>query len=451
MASPDRYELIRQIGSGGAAEVFEANLRGESGFSRRVAVKRLLAVGDARLERSFLDEARIASALHHANIVSAIDFGVSEGVPFLVTELVDGLDLESLFTGAARLGEVIPPELALYVTSEVACALDYAHQANDAQGRPMGVVHRDVSPENVLVSWQGEVKLTDFGIAFAARRLEHTVAGVAKGKQSYMAPEQLRGGAVDARTDIFALGCVLHFSLTGRSANDRSARGIEGSVPEDVARIIRRATLAQPESRHESADVLGIECREALHARLDRDAKSFVRAWLRRIRPQLEGSPSESADISGARGTESGPRGAALFDASLIPSYEEPAPARPPTIAVKPVPAAEGLEESPWDLAPTEVDVEEDPFALAPTTPDLVPNASIATESKPFAIEAKPIGTEAKRAPENKSVAIDVDPVRQSSTNAPESSSSRSILLGTGAAISRWVGASWRRIRGAKR
>src|SRR5687768_422945 len=177
------------------AEVFEAFVVGDRGFERRVALKRLLPghAADDAFVRAFIDEARIVSQLHHASIVSVFDFGVLDDEPFLVSEWVDGVDLARLAELAGESGARMPVEIALRIATEVAYALAYAHEARDVEGRLMNIVHRDVSPENILVSWEGDIKLADFGIARAIRRLEETRVGVTKGKLGFMAPEQIKG------------------------------------------------------------------------------------------------------------------------------------------------------------------------------------------------------------------------------------------------------------------
>src|SRR5688500_1305451 len=206
------------------AEVLLATAVGEDGFERRVAIKRMLEGGssDPSFVRMFLDEARIASRLHHGNIVGLLDYGVVEGMPFHVLELVDGENAASLAHLGAEHDAPMPVEVALHLCVEVAHALDYAHRARDPSGRALGIVHRDVKPANVLVSWEGDVKLGDFGIALAHDRAEQTEDGVAKGTLAYMAPEQALHRDVGPRTDVFALGCVLHALVAGESPVTRS-------------------------------------------------------------------------------------------------------------------------------------------------------------------------------------------------------------------------------------
>jgi len=287
-----RYQLLRQIGRGGMAEVWEAHALGDRGFTRRVAVKRLTERGQ-EMERMFVDEARLASRLHHANIVAVLDFGVAEGGPFQVLEFVDGLDAEAL---RARAGG-IPVGCALHVAAEVARGLEHAHRARGEDGELLGIVHRDVSPNNVLVAWTGEVKLGDFGIAFARDRGGSTQAGTTKGKPSYMAPEQLTRGTLDARTDLFALGCTLHALVAGTSplsGEDRMADLLAGKplplspdLPEDVRAIVARATQRSRSERFEDAGRFASACDEAARAHAGGDPRRVFMDWLGGLRPEV--------------------------------------------------------------------------------------------------------------------------------------------------------------------
>jgi serine/threonine protein kinase len=296
MERAGRYRLTKRLGQGGMAEVLEGVAEGESGFRRRVAVKRILPAlaEDAACARMFLDEARIASHLHHASIVSVLDFGTLDGVPFQVLEFVDGLDLERIAKLGEERGNRLPVGLALHITTQVAHALDHAHRASDETGAPLGIVHRDVSPANVLVSWDGHVKLGDFGIALAENRLERTQNDGIKGKLEYMSPEQATRGAVDARSDVFALGCTLHRLLAGKSPlGDLSAltRVIAGeqleldaSLPDDIAAVIRKATRAARVERHPSAAELARELGELTARQLRGDATLALRTYLTSLR-----------------------------------------------------------------------------------------------------------------------------------------------------------------------
>jgi serine/threonine-protein kinase len=282
-----RYLIRRKLGEGGMAEVLEAVAQGEAGFTRRVAVKRLRSghEEDPSFSRMFLDEARIASRLHHGSIVSVLDYGVVDGTPFQILEYVDGENARALAKRGARLGKPMPLEVALYLVTELARALHYAHTLEEG-----GVVHRDVKPANILVSRTGDVKLADFGIAFATERSERTEAGVAKGTPGYMSPEQLLGGAVDARADVFALGCTLHALAFGDSPlatvgnAERMLRSeplfLSEDIPDDVRAIIARAIEPLPSRRWTTAGEMADALGAVLASRLRSDAKGALLGWL---------------------------------------------------------------------------------------------------------------------------------------------------------------------------
>jgi serine/threonine protein kinase len=223
-------------------------------------------LANERVALMFVDEARIAAGLHHRNIVQILDFDVFDGGAYLVTEHIDGCDLRTLLhhlRAAPRF------ELAVTILAELATGLDAAHEARDAEGAPLGLVHRDVSPGNVLLGLHGEIKVTDFGIAKARSRSYHTVSGSIKGKAPYMAPEQILGQPVDRRADVFSLG-VLLFELTTRtrlySAHPNTIAMqhiLDGAVPDPAERrpayppaltaIVRRALARQPDQRYPTA------------------------------------------------------------------------------------------------------------------------------------------------------------------------------------------------------
>jgi serine/threonine protein kinase len=212
-----RQLLLERIAVGGMAEVFRAKSFGVEGFERVVAVKRILASMAASEEfvRMFVDEGRIASHLHHQNIVQIYELGKHDGLYYIAMEYVAGKDLRTLLDRQKKLGRPLEPAAAIHVIARVAEALDYAHRKRDPAGRELKIIHRDVSPQNVLVSYEGEVKLCDFGIAKAIVQQAATQVGVLKGKFAYMSPEQVRGRPIDRRSDLFALGVVFYELLTG--------------------------------------------------------------------------------------------------------------------------------------------------------------------------------------------------------------------------------------------
>ncbi len=217
MAVPfGKYELLRKIASGGMGQVFLARERGA--VERLVVLKLILPhlAEDEEFLTMFLEEARLVARLQHPNLVTILDLLEVEGRHCLAMEYVQGDDVRRLDKQARLKGRLLPPGLALRIISEAASGLDYAHKARDAQGQPLRLVHRDVSPQNILVGFDGAVKIIDFGVAKAAGSGHHTATGVLKGKYPYMSPEQASGQSIDARSDQFALGVVMWEMLTGR-------------------------------------------------------------------------------------------------------------------------------------------------------------------------------------------------------------------------------------------
>jgi serine/threonine-protein kinase len=290
---PRRYKIVRSLGRGGMAEVFEAISTGEGGFERRVALKRILEEHESNdtFTRMFRDEANIAAALHHPNIAAVLDFGILDRRPFLIVELVDGTDLGHAWTLGRDSQSPLPAEVALYVVGELARGLECAHAA--------GVVHRDVKPGNALLSYGGAVKLTDFGIAFTkGPRAERTTTGFTKGTPPYMAPEQMLAGEIDARTDVFALGCTLHFASCGRSPLSIESNVValmrdepmllDSQLPPDVRAIVERATRHTKADRYATAAELAAATSEALFARGVADPQSRLVAWLAALQPRAK-------------------------------------------------------------------------------------------------------------------------------------------------------------------
>lgn len=234
-----KYTLLRRLGHGGMAEVFLAKQVSEGGFEKLVVLKRILphlATG-AEFVTMFLDEARVAADLRHPNIVTIVDVGRAGETLFMVMEFLHGQDVRKLQRKVAAFGQMIPFAHACQMVIDSAAGLHYAHTKLDLQGRPLDIVHRDVSPQNIIVSFEGGTKIVDFGIAKAAGQSTHTSTGVLKGKYTYMSPEQAQGEVVDPRTDQFALGIVLWELLTMRRLFKRDSEGqtleaiIDGPIP----------------------------------------------------------------------------------------------------------------------------------------------------------------------------------------------------------------------------
>jgi serine/threonine protein kinase len=255
-----------------------------------------------------IDEAHVAMSLNHSNIVQVLDLGQMAGRYFLVLELVDGWDLNQVVNRAHAVGFALPPEISLYIAGEVCRALGYAH-AKTRDGKPLGIVHRDISPHNVLVSEQGEIKLTDFGIAKAMGRREHTGHGVIKGKLAYMSPEQASGHEVDARSDIFSLGTVLYLLATGKRPFE-APTDLENIVrvrqctflPPDVAkpelsrefaRVIMRAMQLLPSDRYQSAEEMLVDLERVQRSVYRPAGQTELKSWLAELQ-QKDHAPTIS-------------------------------------------------------------------------------------------------------------------------------------------------------------
>jgi eukaryotic-like serine/threonine-protein kinase len=265
-----KYELLKRIAAGGMAEIFSARMTGAGGFEKTVALKRILPelAGRPEYVNMFLDEARIAASLDHPNIVQVYDIDQVEGQYFMTMEYLRGHDLRFVLKELRRSGAGMPMALALRVVSEVASGLHYAHEKRGLDGQPLGIVHRDISPKNIFITFDGVVKLLDFGIAKAHQRLSVTRTGTLKGRYPYMAPEQVVDDAVDARADVFALGICLWEMTTmrrlfqGKSAyeilkkirDDRVTRPSEivPGYPPAVEKVVMRALTKDRDRRYQS-------------------------------------------------------------------------------------------------------------------------------------------------------------------------------------------------------
>jgi serine/threonine protein kinase len=236
-----RYTVNRKLAEGGMAEIFLAKQHGSQGFEKPVVLKRIHAAlyADEQFRNMLIDEAHISMGLMHNNIVQILDLGQAGGRYFLVLELIEGWDLGRLIRRASDLNVAIPPELGLYVVAQICRALGYAHSKLNPEGRPLGIVHRDVSPQNVLISEQGDVKLADFGIAKARRKRESTDTGVVKGKIAFMSPEQALGQELDARSDLYSLGTLLYLLVIGR-------RPFEGATDLEILLRVQKGELTPP-------------------------------------------------------------------------------------------------------------------------------------------------------------------------------------------------------------
>jgi len=266
------YQLIDRVAIGGMAEVFKAKRAGVEGFEKIVALKRILPHLSENKEflDMFVDEAKMVAGLAHPNIVQIFDLGRIDKSYYIAMEYIHGRDLRTILRRARDKGLRMPLDLSLRVVGQVCSALEYAHRKKDERGQPMQIVHRDVSPQNILISFEGDVKLVDFGIAKAATKASNTDRGALRGKLLYMSPEQAWGRPIDRRSDVFSLGIVLYEMLTEtkpfvgagtevsilelvRQCVITQAREINPRVPEALDRVIMKALAREPDERYQDA------------------------------------------------------------------------------------------------------------------------------------------------------------------------------------------------------
>lgn len=266
-----RYALLEKIGSGGMAEIYRAKTFGAAGFEKEFAIKLILPslVDDKEFVEMFINEAKITVSLYHANVVQVFDLGELDGQYYIAMEFVNGMDLLDVLARCASMDLKIPFDLVLFLTMEMLKGLDFAHRAKDPYGEDLNIIHRDVSPSNVLISYAGDVKIGDFGVAKAATQKSLTETGTLKGKVGYMSPEQVIGDEIDWRSDIFAAGIVffealamnrlfvggsdLDVMLRVRDADIDASLADAGPMPSQLEDIVRRAMSKHREERFQTA------------------------------------------------------------------------------------------------------------------------------------------------------------------------------------------------------
>ncbi|NCG21465.1 MAG: protein kinase [Rhodobacterales bacterium] len=264
------------------AEIFKAKTYSHGGFENLLVIKRILphiGENDDFIEM-FIDEAKVSVALQHPNIVRIYDFGKIHDNYFIAMECVDGKDARNVLRQMARRRHFMPPRYCAYIALETCKGLAYAHAKGDLQGNPYGIVHRDISPSNVIVSYEGEVKIADFGIAKAKSNAYQTRDGILKGKFEYMSPEQATGKEIDQRSDLFSLGIILYEMLTGRrlfktdseiatlkkirDCDFEPPRRMNSNIPEDLEKVVMKALARYPEDRYQNASEMAEDLRQHL-------------------------------------------------------------------------------------------------------------------------------------------------------------------------------------------
>jgi serine/threonine protein kinase len=311
-----RYRLLERLGAGGMAVVYRAVIEGPKGFSRPFVIKRILPslARDESFVNMLLTEARVSAMLHHPNIVQVHELGEVEGEYFLAMEYVDGADLSTIIRACKQRSLLPPAEVVAHILAELLSALSYAHSLSDETGLPLEIVHRDVSPSNIMLTSNGGVKLLDFGIAKAANHVrdEHTRTGTLKGKLSYLSPEQAEGLFVDRRTDIFALGIVIHEALVMkrlfrgsddfqtlrhvREAKVLSPSTLRPGLDRELDAVVMRMLARDADERFASCEDVLVELRPIVH-RLHGDAQALKR-FLAGLGPmERRNQPVDEADV----------------------------------------------------------------------------------------------------------------------------------------------------------
>lgn len=310
------YRLLERVAVGGMAEVWRARRRGVEGFQKTVAIKRILShlTGSTDFISMFIDEAKLAAQLNHANIAQIYDLGKVDEDFYIAMEFVEGRDLRTLLREAKQKSRPLPLGQAIFIIAAVARGLDYAHRKRDFEDRDLGLVHRDVSPQNVLVSTEGEIKLCDFGIVKAVAKASTTQMGALKGKLQYMSPEQAWGKEVDGRSDIFSLGTVMFEALTGeklftgdseigvldavRDCRLKSARAIDPSIPESVEAILEKTLQASPEDRYQTAGEMERDLQSVIETLKPSPGQSDLSKYMHNLVEAPEPGEDDSAFVA---------------------------------------------------------------------------------------------------------------------------------------------------------
>ncbi|MEO8430481.1 MAG: TonB family protein [Acidobacteriota bacterium] len=360
-SGPDRfgqYEILERIAAGGMAELSKARLSGVEGFQKIVAIKKILPhlADNDEFITMFADEAKLAAQLNHPNIVHIFDLGkIEAGGYFIAMEYVDGRDLRSLLQSARDHGTPLPAPLAVYVASKVAAALDYAHRRRDSEARELNIVHRDVSPPNILISYEGDIKLCDFGIAKAASKASQTQSGALKGKVQYMSPEQAWGRPLDRRSDLFSLGSVLFEMLTEqklfrgdtdlsvlekvRAAEVVPPSSINPEVTKALDVVVLKALAREPEDRYANASDMLRDLEAVLYSYSPAPGSADLAIYLHRLQAEevnaQESQAREAAPMPEAPEKKRKSKGAPVARRATAPGV-----VIPPAVPLPPAPKA---------------------------------------------------------------------------------------------------------------
>lgn len=295
-----KYILLDQMAVGGMAELYRAMITGVQGFEKLIAIKKILPhlAAEEELITAFIDEAKLAALLHHQNIVQIYDFGSLDNSYFIAMEYLFGKNLRFISKQAVEKNLPLRLADALFIVSRICSGLDYAHTLKDFQGKSLQIIHRDISPPNILVTYEGNVKVVDFGIAKAANQTTMTQMGMVKGKVAYMSPEQAAGKIIDQRSDIFSCGIILYELVTGQRMFEGetlhilshvrdcvfvSAENINDQLPEQLVQILHRALAKNPEDRYKSCAEMEADLEECMYANSMRPTAHGLADYLKKL------------------------------------------------------------------------------------------------------------------------------------------------------------------------
>jgi len=301
------YKILKKLATGGMAEVFLAKRIGMKGFEKLLAIKRILPqfAQNEEFIAMFIDEAKLAAKLNHRNIVQIYDFGSHQGSYYIAMEYVFGKDLRSVLKKSKEGWQRLPLAQCAYIITEAAKGLEYAHTLRDVSGKSLQIIHRDISPQNILLSYEGEVAVADFGIAKAASQSTETRVGVLKGKILYMSPEQAWGKMIDRRSDLYSLGVVLYEMVTNRKIFDADSEfsmlekvrnaevpfppDVFADLPGDFLHIVKKALEKNPENRYQSAHEMRVDLENYLLTTQERLNEMVISDYLKKLfREEIE-------------------------------------------------------------------------------------------------------------------------------------------------------------------
>jgi serine/threonine protein kinase len=333
------YKIVRHIGGGGMAQIYQAKISRQFGFEKHLALKVINPeyANEQRFIQMLIDEAKITVGLSHVNIAQVFDLGQCNGIYYIAMEFVDGCDVLELVNGLHSMGRRLPVEAVAFIGRQICSGLHYAHTRKDQGGQALNIVHRDISPQNILVSRNGEIKVVDFGIAKAAGMSSKTQAGVIKGKVNYMAPEQVMGQKADRRTDIFSVGVVVWESLTAqmvyaadnmgelvaavRKADISPPSTVRPEIPQALDRIVLKALHPNQKERFQSAHEFQVELTKFLSTHApDYSGSDLARLVEDVLARKGRGSTDSESDIdSELVGDELQDRNSLIFSAEVEP------------------------------------------------------------------------------------------------------------------------------------